>query len=253
VEFKSSRIVALVTGGSAGIGRACVLGFAKRGARVVVADIDADAGRETVREVEEGGGEGSFIRVDVSCAQDVEAMVRHTVATYGSLDCAVNNAGIEGVLQPIVDASEENWIRVIDINLKGVWLCLKYEIAQMRTQGGGTIVNTSSAAGLCGVPTCGAYVASKHGVLGLTKTASIECGKDGIRVNAVCPGPIQTPMLDRLNINYPGMIDAYVEQYPLHRVGTPDEVAEAVIWLCSDAASFVTGHIMPIDGGYFAT
>ncbi len=243
----------LITGGSSGIGRASAMAFANLEARVAVADVDADGGLETVGMINDRGGEATFFLTNVSRATDVELLVNQVVAKYGSLNSAVNNAGTEGDLEPIVDASEENWDRVIDINLKGVWLCMKYELAQMRKQGGGAIVNTSSAAGLCGVPTCGAYVASKHGVVGLTKTAAIEHGTDGIRVNAVCPGPIQTPMLDRLNTNSPGMIDAYVELYPLGRVGTADEVAAAVVWLCSDEASFITGHVMPIDGGYFAT
>jgi NAD(P)-dependent dehydrogenase (short-subunit alcohol dehydrogenase family) len=244
--------IALVTGGASGIGRATALTFAREDAQVIVADRSVDGGEETVQMVKAAGREALFVKTDVSQATEVEGLIKQAVATYGRLDCAFNNAGIEGVWVQTADCTEENWDRTLTINLKGVWLCLKYEIPQMLTQGGGAIVNNASLAGLVGAATLPAYVASKHGVVGLTKTAALEYAKAGIRVNAVCPGIIRTPMGDRVIQAYPQTADAMLAQEPIGRWGTPEEVAEAVVWLCSDAASFVTGHAMAVDGGWVA-
>ena len=241
--------VALVTGGGSGIGRQACLVFAREGARVVVCDVAVEGGEETVGQIEQAGGQATFIRADVAQAAEVEALVAKTVETYGRLDCAYNNAGIAGRTARVADDSEQNWERILAINLKGVWLCLKYEIAHMLTQGGGAIVNTASDAGLIGLRRAGAYVASKHGVVGLTRTAALEYAKANIRVNAVCPGPIDTPMLREASER---VIDAMATAQPNGRLGQPREIAEAAVWLCSDAASFVTGHPMPVDGGYLA-
>jgi NAD(P)-dependent dehydrogenase (short-subunit alcohol dehydrogenase family) len=245
--------VALVTGGGSGIGRACALAFERDGAKVVVGDIDVEDGEETARMIVEAGGEATFVEVDVSKATEVEAMVYAAVEAYGRIDCAFNNAGITGELTPIADGTEENWDRVMGINLKGVWLCIKYEIPQMLKQGSGTIVNTASVFGLVGTPSNGAvYIASKHGVVGLTKAAALEHAKDGIRVNAVCPAWIRTPFTDRLIRGSAEVQERVNAQHPMGRMGTPEEVAEVVVWLCSDAASFVTGHTLAVDGGYVA-
>lgn len=241
--------VALVTGGGSGIGRQACLVFAREGAQVVVCDVAVEGGEETVGQIEQAGGRATFIRADVAQAAEVEALVAKTVETYGRLDCAYNNAGIAGRTARVADDSEQNWERILAINLKGVWLCLKYEIAHMLTQGGGAIVNTASDAGLIGLRRAGAYVASKHGVVGLTRTAALEYAKANIRVNAVCPGPIDTPMLREASER---VIDAMATAQPNGRLGQPREIAEAAVWLCSDAASFVTGHPMPVDGGYLA-
>ena len=243
--------VALVTGGSSGIGRATALAFSWEGAKVVVSDVDVEGGDETVRMIKEAGGEALFVRTDVSKVAEVEAMVNRTVEAYGRLDCAFNNAGVEGDLGPTADCSEENWNRVISVNLTGVWLCMKYEIPQMIKQGGGAIVNTSSSTGLLAAPGLPAYSASKHGVIGLTKSAALECAKAGIRINVVCPANIHTPMVERIVRAYPEA-EARVSSIPVGRMGTPEEVAEAVVWLCSDAASFVTAHTMLVDGGFTA-
>lgn len=244
--------VALVTGGGSGIGRASAMTFAREGARVVVADVAVEGGEETVRIIQDAGGEGIFVKADVSKAGEVEALINRAVETYSRLDCAQNNAGIEQVPVRIHEYPEEVWDRLISINLKGVWLCMKYEIAQMLKQGGGAIVNTSSVAGLVGFRGISAYVASKHGVNGLTKSASLEYAQEGIRINAVCPGFIQTPLLERYVNNDPELEAQLVQLEPVGRIGTPEEVAEAVVWLSSDAASFVTGHTMTVDGGFVA-
>ena len=241
--------VALVTGGSSGIGRATALAFAREGAKVVIADVDVEGGHETVRMVKEASGESTFVKTDVSKAAEVEALIAQTVQGYGRLDCAFNNAGIAGATASTADYTEGDWDSVIAINLKSVWLCMKYEIPQMLGQGGGAIVNASSINGLIGnAGKCG-YDASKHGVIGLTKTAAIEYARAGIRANAVCPGVIRTPMAYRSprfdEAKWPGL-------QPIGRLGMPEEVAEAVVWLCSDVASFVTGHSMLVDGGYVA-
>jgi NAD(P)-dependent dehydrogenase (short-subunit alcohol dehydrogenase family) len=228
------------------------LAFAREGAKVVVVDVVVDGGEATVKTIKEADGDAVFVKADVSQAAEVEAMVNKTVETHGRLDCAFNNAGIEGVQAPIVENPEENWDRVININLKGVWLCMKYEIPQMLKQGGGAIVNTSSVAGLVGFQGITPYVASKHGVAGLTKTVALEYATSGIRVNAVCPGVIHTPMIDRFTGGDPEATAQFTSLEPVGRMGTPEEVAEAVVWLCSDAASFVTGHPMVVDGGFFA-
>jgi NAD(P)-dependent dehydrogenase (short-subunit alcohol dehydrogenase family) len=245
--------VALVTGGSTGIGRATALTFAREGATVAVADVAAREGEETVRLITDAGGSARFIEADVSAAQDVEAMVGMTVDSFGRLDIAFNNAGIEGGMGiSSHEYTEEAWDRVIAVNLKGAWLSMKHEIAAMLKTGGGAIVNTSSIWGLVGVQGAAAYVASKHGIAGLTKAAALEYAGQGIRINAVNPGPIRTPMVDRFIDNVPGAEEQMIAKQPNGRLGLPEEVAEAVLWLCSDAASFVVGHTMVVDGGYVA-
>jgi NAD(P)-dependent dehydrogenase (short-subunit alcohol dehydrogenase family) len=246
--------VALVTGGASGIGRATALAFAREGAKLIIADMNEEGGQQTVHMIAEHGGEATFVQVDVSRATEVAAMISRTVQTYGRLDCAHNNAGIGSRPRVLLhELSEESWDRVISINLKGVWLCMKYEIIQMCTQGGGAIVNTASIMGLVGSwSRSGAYNASKHGVVGLTKTAALEYAKSGIRVNAVCPGYIRTPLIEEALTSNPEMEAQIVARHPVGRMGRPEEIAEAVVWLCSDAASFVTGHTMTVDGGYVA-
>jgi NAD(P)-dependent dehydrogenase (short-subunit alcohol dehydrogenase family) len=246
--------VALITGGASGIGRATALTFAREGAKLIIADMNEDGGQQTVHMITEHGGEATFVQVDVSRATEVEAMISKTVQTYGRLDCAHNNAGIGSRPRVLLhELSEESWERVISINLKGVWLCMKYEIIQMCTQGGGAIVNTASIMGLVGSwSRSGVYNASKHGVVGLTKTAALEYATLGIRVNAVCPGYIRTPLIEEALASNPEMEAQIVARHPVGRMGRPEEIAEAVMWLCSDAASFVTGHTMTVDGGYVA-
>jgi NAD(P)-dependent dehydrogenase (short-subunit alcohol dehydrogenase family) len=241
----------LVIGGASGIGAKTAERFGEEGANVVVADVTADEGRETVEGIESTGGTATFVETDVSDSDDVAAMVQHAVDTYGGLDVAVNNAGIEGETDPFAEQTEDNWDRVIDVNLKGVWLSVKHELRAMAENGGGSIVNTSSIAGLAAAgPT--PYVASKHGVVGLTRVAAAEYADAGVRVNAVCPGVIDTPMVDRAAAEDPEAIERFVGMQPLDRMGTPEEVASAVIWLASEEASFVTGTAYPIDGGYTA-
>lgn len=244
--------VALVTGGGSGIGQATALIFAREGAKVVVADITVEGGEETVRQIQAAGGDATFVKTDVSKAAEVEALVNQTVETYGQLDCAFNNAGIEGAAKFTTECSEEEFERTIAVNVTGVWLCMKYEIQHMLSHGGGSIVNTASAAGLIGLPSASDYVASKHAVVGLTKTAALEYAKSGIRVNAVCPGAIDTPMIARSAQAIPGFDELAVAMEPVGRFGRSSEIGEAVAWLCSDAASFVTGIPMSVDGGMVA-
>ncbi len=251
-EFEGK--VAIVTGGSSGMGRATAYAFSSRGAKVVVADVDMKGGEETVNHIRKLGGEAIFIKTDVSKSEEVQALVKKTVDTYGKLDFAFNNAGINrGIGVPTADYKEEDWDIVQAINLKGVWLCMKYEIQQMLKQGGkGAIVNTASISGLSAHPADPAYVSSKFGCVGLTKTAALEYAKTGIRINCVCPGPVRTALFERVEAALPGASEKAKEMVPMGRVGEPEEVAEAVMWLCSDAASFVTALAMSIDGGQAA-
>ena len=241
--------VALVTGGGSGIGRAAALAFAAEGARVVVADVVVQGGEETVRMITQKGGEAIFVKTDVSRAAEVEALVRKAVDTFGRLDCAANNAGINGQTQSLTDCTEENWDRVIGIDLKGVWLCMKYEIPEMLKHGGGAIVNTASIAGLVMAGTA-PYTAAKHGVIGLTKVAAAEYGSQGIRANAVCPGVIRTPMTEPLLKEMPEVINMMTAASPMGRLGEADEIGRAIVWLCTPEASCITGAALPVDGGY---
>ena len=244
--------VALVTGGTSGIGRETSILFAQKGARVVVAGRREIEGQETIDLIRRAGGEGIFVRADVSRASEVKALVEKTVAAYGGLDYAFNNAGIEGHWVPIVEQTEDEWDQTIDINLKGTWLCLKYEIRQMLQQGrGGVIVNNASISGFIGSYGSATYAASKHGVLGLTKAAALEVARNGIRVNAVCPAAVETPMADRL-FGAPEVRKKVLGFYPIARFGKPIEVAEAVLWMCSGAAGFMTGQSLVLDGGFLA-
>jgi NAD(P)-dependent dehydrogenase (short-subunit alcohol dehydrogenase family) len=244
--------VALVTGGTSGIGRETSILFARKGARVVVAGRREIEGKETIDLIRRAGGEGIFVRADVSRASEVKALVEKTVAAYGGLDYAFNNAGIEGHWVPIVEQTEDEWDQTIDINLKGTWLCLKYEIRQMLQQGrGGVIVNNASISGFIGSYGSATYAASKHGVLGLTKAAALEVARNGIRVNAVCPAAVESPMADRL-FGAPEVRKKVLGFYPIARFGKPIEVAEAVLWMCSGAAGFMTGQSLILDGGFLA-
>lgn len=245
--------VVIVTGGGSGIGKSAALLLAREGARVMIADIDEQAGNETAALIRSEGGDAGFIRTDVSREPDVAAMVAHTVDTFGRLDCAFNNAGILEEGSPDVTGySLDAWNRVIGINLTGVWLCMKYEIPQMLKHGKGAIVNNASVASLVGLPGATALVASKHGVVGLTKNAALEYAGRGIRVNAVCPSFIKTPILEPYFEAHPEEEREMIRKEPIGRMGAPQEVAEAAVWLLSDAASFVTGHSLVVDGGYTA-
>jgi NAD(P)-dependent dehydrogenase (short-subunit alcohol dehydrogenase family) len=242
----------LVTGGGSGIGRATSLRLAKEGAKIMIADYVPEGAERTVAMIKEGGGTASCVAADVSITKQVEMIVNKTVETYGRIDGAFNNAGIEGRMADTVASSEENFDRIIAINLKAVWLCMKYEIPQMLKQGGGAIVNTASVAGLVGFEGLSAYCASKSGVIGLTKTAALEFAQKNLRVNCVCPGVINTPMVARL-VDSGGMNEGDLTAgEPVGRMGKPEEIGEGVVWLLSDAASFVTGHSMVIDGGWVA-
>jgi len=252
VAQRMNGTVALVTGGSSGIGFATSLAFAREGAKVVIADVSVEGGEKTAHMIKESGGQAVFVKTDVSKAEEVEALVTRAVEAYGRLDCAFNNAGIEGTMASTVDCTEENWDRVISTNLKGIWLGMKYEVPQMLKQGKGAIVNMSSIAGLVGFPNMPAYCASKGGVIQLTRTAALEYAMSGIRINAVCPGGIRTPMIERVIAAQPDMRTTLAAMHPIGRMGEPEEIAEAVIWLCSPAASFVTGHPLAIDGGLLA-
>ena len=244
--------IAFVTGGGSGIGRATALAFAERGATVLVADVDTDGGKETQRQIELSGAEAIFHACDVGDANSVAAAVNRCVQVYGRLDCAFNHAGVLGDMGKIVDCSEENFDRIMRINLKGVWLSMKYEIPQMLRQGGGVIVNTASNAGMTGTPELAVYSATKGGVVQLTRSAALEYARSNIRINAVCPGLISTPMVAQQAIDYPDAVANFTELEPIGRLGRPEEIAEAVVWLCSDAASFVTGLPMAVDGGILA-
>ena len=241
--------VALVTGGTTGIGRDTAVLFANAGAKVVVSGRRETEGKETSDLIRAAGGDGLFVKSDVSKPSDVQSLVQKTVEKFGRLDIAFNNAGIEGKWVPLIEQSLEDWDAVIDINLKGTWLCLKHEIQQMLKQGGGgTIVNMSSVAGLMGAAGAGVYCASKHGVIGLTRTAALEYAAHGIRVNAVCPAVIETAMSDRAFAD-PEANKRVLALHPIGRFGKPMEVAEAVLWLCSSKSSFMTGHYIVLDGG----
>lgn len=218
----------------------------------MVADIDEVGGAETVALIESESGTATFVTADVSQSAAVEHMVSAAVTAYGGLDCAFNNAGIQGELSQTADCSEGNWDRITGINLKGVWLCMKYEIAQMLKQGGGAIVNNASNFGLVGSSGMPAYSASKHGVIGLTKTAALEYAQRGIRVNTVCPGPVNTPLVDKILEGQPEIIDAIISREPIGRMGEAEEIAQAVVWLCSPQASFVVGSVLSVDGGFVA-
>jgi len=244
--------VALVTGAAAGIGRATALAFAQAGAKVVVSDIQAAGGEETVGLIKAADGDAIFVQTDVSRGADIAALVHTTLEHYGRLDYACNNAGIEGTPATTAEYPEAVWDRVIAVNLTGVWLCMKHEIPAM-LQHGGAIVNMSSILGTVAFASAAAYTAAKHGVIGLTKTAALEYAAHGLRINAVCPAFIVTPMLERGGmLNDPAVRAAMENMHPIKRMGRPEEIAAAVVWLCSDEASFVTGHAMLVDGGYTA-
>lgn len=242
----------LVTGAGGGIGLATALAFAREGARLALSDVSEELGEEAARQARALGAEVTFVAADVRHTEQVEALLEKTVAAYGGLDVAFNNAGTEGALEPLTETSEAAFAGVVDVNLLGLWRCLRGELRRMLPQGGGAIVNTASVAGLVGAAGLSPYVASKHAVVGLTRAAAIESAPAGVRVNAVCPGVIDTPMVERLAAAMPTFREELLARKPLGRLGTPDEVAAAVLWLASDAASFVTGHALAVDGGYVA-
>jgi NAD(P)-dependent dehydrogenase (short-subunit alcohol dehydrogenase family) len=244
--------VALVTGAASGIGSATARALAREGARVLVADVDASGGEKTVAEVTAAGGEARFARADVTRELEVEALIAAAVEAWGRIDCAVNNAGITGEPAGLHDLPLDAWNRTLAINLTGVFLCMKHELSAMQGQGEGAIVNVASGAGVVAAPGLAAYCASKHGVLGLTKTAAIENARTGVRVNAICPGSTDTPMLRASMARDPRLEKLIRRSLPGGRFGAPEEIAEAAVWLCSDRASFVSGESMLVDGGSVA-
>lgn len=251
MDLKLTQNVAFVTGGASGIGRATAVAFAKEGAKVAIADV-RDEGAETAEQIQKIGGEALFVHCDTSNEDEIKRAVQTTIERFGRLDHAFNNAGIEGLPGTTVDCTTENWDRVVDIDLKGVWLCMKHEIPQMLKQGSGSIVNCSSVAGLVGFPRIPAYAASKHGVIGLTRTTALEYATSNIRVNAVCPGVIETAMVERFIKADASAGQALLTGEPIGRLGRPEEIADAVLWLCSDRSAFVTGHALAVDGGWVA-
>ena len=246
-EFKEKTVI--VTGAGNGIGRAIAIAFANEGANVVVSDVSKEGGEETVEIIRKESGEAIFIKADVGNGSEIKELVKKTVSTFGRLDYAVNNAGIEGEVAPIADYPEEIWDSVIRISLKGVWLGLKYQIPAILETGGGAIVNIASMEGIIAFPGISPYVAAKHGVNGITKAVALEYMKAGVRVNSICPGVIDTKMIDRLTDELP-QVDDLVTLSPAGRKGRPEEIAQAAVWLCSNKASFVNGHTLVVDGGY---
>lgn len=251
MEKQFSTKVVLITGAGSGIGRAAALAFAAEGARVAVADITTAGADETVSLIEATGGVARVFRVDVTRAAEVEALVRHVVEAWGRLDVILNNAGVDNEMAPIVDTSEADFDRVMAVNVKGVWLCMKYAIAQMLQQGGGVVINTASALSLTVLPGSSPYNASKHAVAGLTKTCAVEYGAKNIRINAICPGVIRTPLLEN-HPNLPELEQSLLPLHPIGRLGTVEEVADVILWLASDQASFVHGALVTVDGGWTA-
>lgn len=244
-EYENKNI--MITGAGSGIGRATALLFANHRSQVIVSDRDEVSGLETVNLIKEKGGKAYFIKCDVSNEKEVQELITKTIKEFGQLDFAFNNAGIEGTPAPTNDCTLENWNQTISVNLTGVWLCMKYELQEMLKLKSGKIVNCSSIAGLVGFENIPAYIASKHGIIGLTKAAALENAKNGIRINAICPGTIHTPMLSRFT---QGNEESMEKDVPMGRIGKPEEIAEAVLWLCSDRASYMTGQAMAVDGGW---
>ena len=240
---------AIITGGSSGIGRAAAVALAKQGVKIAIAARRAKEGEETVRLVKEAGSEGIFVKTDVANENDVRSLVEKTVKQYNRLDYAFNNAGIEEKTTPLVDQTSEVFDQIMNVNVKGIWLSMKYEIPEMIRTGGGAIVNNSSVAGIMGFPQMAIYIASKHAVLGLTKSAALEYAKSGIRINAIAPGGVETEMADRVNENTPQWLETLTSMHPIGRIADPEEIANAVVWLLSEKASFVLGHTLLVDGG----
>ncbi len=253
MNFSFPNKVALITGGASGLGRSTALAFAASGAKVVVSDMNEEGGLKTVKKIHVDGGEAIFVKTDVADSEAVADLIHSTVAEYGRIDFALNNAGIGGLMMPMHEYPDDAWRSVMDINLGGVWYCMKYEIQQMLTQGSGCIVNLASIAGLIGAPRLSAYAASKHAVVGLTKTAALEYVRHGIRINAICPGWTDTPMVRDSMSQDEHFADQLTAGIPARRLGKPEEIAAAVLYLCSEESAFMVGHTMVLDGGIVAS